>query len=66
MADEKRFTFRNSRGQKLAGILHHPAGRESNAAVILCHGMESGKESEKIVNSARLLYFTLILWGERN
>ena len=66
MSREERVTFSNNRGQRLVGILHRPAGREPNAAVILCHGMESSKESEKLVNSAGLLYFALILWGEGN
>ena len=65
MTLKERVTFANSRGQRLAGILHHPAAQPS-AAVILCHGMESNKESEKLVNSAGLLYFALILWGEGN
>ncbi len=49
MGREERVTFSNNRGQTLVGILHRPAGREPNAAVILCHGMESGKESEKLI-----------------
>lgn len=43
MAREERVTFQNKRGQKLVGILHHPAAREPQSAVILCHGMESSK-----------------------
>ncbi len=46
MAREESVTFANARGQKLVGILHHPAARP-DAAAILCHGMESSKESEK-------------------
>jgi hypothetical protein len=48
MIREERVTFHNSREQKLAGILHHPK-TQPHAAVIFCHGMESSKESEKIV-----------------
>jgi len=54
MAREERVTFRNARKQKLVGILHHP-GTRSDAAVIFCHGMESSKESEKIVTLSRQL-----------
>jgi hypothetical protein len=48
MANEERVVFSSGRGQKLVGILHHPAGHEPQATVILCHGMESSKESEKL------------------
>jgi alpha/beta superfamily hydrolase len=41
--------FINSRGDALSGVLHHPAGEKPNGAVILCHGMESDKNSEKLV-----------------
>jgi len=46
MAREDKVTFHNARGEKLIGIVHRPATR-TDAAVILCHGMESSKESEK-------------------
>jgi len=55
MGREERITFTNSRGQKLVGIAHHPATATPNAAVILCHGMESNKESEKLVALGRQL-----------
>ncbi|HEY7217986.1 MAG TPA: alpha/beta fold hydrolase [Candidatus Binatia bacterium] len=42
-------SFENSRGESLSGVFHHPAGARPNGAVILCHGMESGKDSEKLV-----------------
>ncbi|MGH7767898.1 MAG: alpha/beta hydrolase [Candidatus Binatia bacterium] len=54
MASEERVTFRNARGQNLVGIIHRPAAR-ADAAVIFCHGMESSKESEKIVAMSRQL-----------
>jgi uncharacterized protein len=41
-------SFSNPRGQVLSGVLHEPQ-RPFASAVILCHGMESNKESEKIV-----------------
>ena len=47
-------TFSNPRSQRLAGVLHHPEGRPK-AAVILCHGMQSSKESEKLVMLGREL-----------
>jgi alpha-beta hydrolase superfamily lysophospholipase len=54
MSRQERITFRNVREQKLVGIFHHPAS-EPKAAVILCHGMESSKESEKLVTLSRRL-----------
>ncbi len=54
MPREERITFPNPRGQRLLGILHHPA-TQPHAAVILCHGMESRKESEKLVMLGREL-----------
>src|SRR6267142_6704291 len=42
-------SFKNSRGDTLSGVLHHPAGSKTNGAVILCHGMESDKNSDKLV-----------------
>lgn len=49
MPREERITFSNPRGQRLVGVLHRPDGSEAFSAVILCHGMESNKESEKLV-----------------
>jgi pimeloyl-ACP methyl ester carboxylesterase len=37
------------------GILHEPDRSEAASAVILCHGMESNKESEKLVAMSRQL-----------
>jgi dienelactone hydrolase len=50
---EEEVSFTNSRGRTVVGVLHHSARRDSSAGVILCHGMESNKESEKIVALAR-------------
>jgi pimeloyl-ACP methyl ester carboxylesterase len=46
---EESISFKNSRGNSLSGVLHHPAGARPNGAVILCHGMESDKNSDKLV-----------------
>jgi len=51
---QERISFINSRGDTLSGALHHPAGAV-RGAVILCHGMESNKNSEKIVRVAAAL-----------
>jgi predicted alpha/beta-hydrolase family hydrolase len=52
---EERTSFTNSRGDKLSGVLHHPAGAAPRGAVILCHGMESNKNTEKLVSLGEAL-----------
>jgi putative redox protein len=46
---EERISFSNVRGDKMIGVLHRPAGKLGGGGVILCHGMESDKRSEKMV-----------------
>lgn len=55
MADEETISFKNCRGDVLSGVLHHPASSRPSGAVILCHGMESNKNSEKLVYLGRAL-----------
>jgi len=55
MQREEPVSFSNIRGQTLKGVLHLPAGNEIHAAVILCHGMESSKESNKLTALSRKL-----------
>lgn len=55
MEREERVIFSNSRGQTLNGVLHYPAASGSPTAVILCHGMESNKESDKLVTLSHSL-----------
>lgn len=50
---EEKVSFVNLRGQTLDGVLHHPEAGTSRAGVILCHGMESNKESDKLVLLSR-------------
>ena len=52
---EEKITFENCRGDTLSGVLHHPAAENPNGAVILCHGMESDKNSEKLIFLGRQL-----------
>jgi len=47
---ERRVTFSNGRGERLAGALHLPPGEAGSLGVILCHGMESSKESLKLLH----------------
>jgi len=53
--NEERVSFTNSRGDTLSGVLHHPAHGTPSGAVILCHGMESNKESDKLVHLGRAM-----------
>ena len=48
-------SFENCRNDRIAGILHEPSEARSKAAVILCHGMDSSKASEKLMTMAREL-----------
>jgi pimeloyl-ACP methyl ester carboxylesterase len=52
---EEKITFENTRGETLSGVLHHPIGSNPQGAVILCHGMESNKNSEKLIYLGRKL-----------
>ena len=49
LAQEKLF-FQNCRGARLSGVLHHPKDNAQHGSVVLCHGMESNKNSEKLVD----------------
>src|SRR5258705_9427584 len=49
MTNTERISFPNSRGDTLVGVLHHPAENNSAGAAILCHGMESHKNSQKLI-----------------
>lgn len=52
---EERIIFLNCRQDRLSGVLHHPRTSKPNGAAILCHGMDSDKNSEKLVFLARAL-----------
>src|SRR5262245_19219238 len=55
MAREEKISFNNCRGDTLSGVLHHPVGNNSDGAVVLCHGMDSDKNSEKLIYLAQQL-----------
>jgi pimeloyl-ACP methyl ester carboxylesterase len=52
---EEKISFENRRGDRLVGVLHHPQPEPACGAVILCHGMESDKNSAKLVYLSREL-----------
>jgi len=47
--NEERISIISSRGDTLSGVLHHPILANPQGSVIVCHGMESDKHSEKLV-----------------
>ena len=55
MSSEENISFSNCRGDTLSAILHHPVRPNADGAVILCHGMDSDKNSEKLIFLARQL-----------
>lgn len=55
MDSEQRVSFPNDRREILKGVIHQPMAGGFSRAVILCHGMESNKESDKIVALSRAL-----------
>jgi pimeloyl-ACP methyl ester carboxylesterase len=52
---EEKISFTNCRGDTLSGVLHHAQMHSARGAVILCHGMESDKNSQKLVFLSREL-----------
>lgn len=51
---EEAISFRTANGDILSAVLHHPSHSPYGAA-ILCHGMESAKNSEKLIYLAQSL-----------
>jgi pimeloyl-ACP methyl ester carboxylesterase len=52
---EEPVSFSNNRGEILKGVVHRPKTADPSKGAILCHGMESNKESEKIVALSNIL-----------
>ena len=52
---EEAISFRAANGDILSAVLHHPSQATPRGAAILCHGMESAKNSEKLIFLARSL-----------
>jgi pimeloyl-ACP methyl ester carboxylesterase len=50
---EEKICFSRSGAKTIVGILHNPAGESPRGAIILCHGMDSSKDSEKLVSLGR-------------
>src|ERR1044071_5406747 len=46
---EENISFKNSRGDLLSGVLHVPENAPARAPAILCHGMDSTKNSGKLI-----------------
>lgn len=45
MNEERKVYFKNSKGDKLRGIIVNPSGNNSNPIIILCHGFSTSKNS---------------------
>ena len=54
VAMEEKLSIPTANGDTLSAVLHHPAAAPHGAA-ILCHGMESAKNSEKLIFLAQSL-----------
>ena len=50
---EEKVSFSFNGAKNIVGILHHPAGESPRGAIILCHGMDSSKNSEKLISLSR-------------
>ena len=46
---QEKVFFQNSRGMRLSGVVHHPRSGTEYGSAVLCHGMESNKNSEKLI-----------------
>jgi len=47
----KKVSFRNSKGQKIAGVLHNPENK-TNSIVIITHGSCSTKDRKRLIDAA--------------
>ncbi len=53
--DQETTSFTTRSGDTLSGVLHHAAGNVTHGTAILCHGMESAKNSAKLIFLAQSL-----------
>jgi pimeloyl-ACP methyl ester carboxylesterase len=49
---EEKISFSSTGAKTIVGVLHHP-GESPRGAIILCHGMDSTKNSEKLLSLGR-------------
>ena len=52
---EEHVKFTNGAGERLAGVLHLPRAEAVRSGVLLCHGMESSKDSLKLAHLGEAL-----------
>ena len=66
---QEKFSFQNSRGDKLVGILSNPSDGTPVPIVVLCHGFDASKESqtylrlEKTLNEKGIASFRFDFFG---
>jgi len=53
--DQKTISFKNRSGDILRGVLHHDISVAIHGKAILCHGMDSAKNSDKLIHLAQSL-----------
>lgn len=53
---EQKIFFKNSKGDKLSGILFNPTGNKSKPIIILVHGFHSGKNTKSFLLINELLW----------
>jgi putative redox protein len=52
---QERITFKNRRGQALAGVLHHPAGKKAHACAVFAHCFTCTKNNKAAVRISEAL-----------
>lgn len=66
---QEKLFFKNSKGDKLCGVLSNPTGNKERPIIILCHGFTTGKESftcvrlEKLLNQKNISTFRFDFFG---
>jgi dipeptidyl aminopeptidase/acylaminoacyl peptidase len=66
---KEKIFFKNSKGNKLCGILSNPTSQKENPIIILCHGFSTSKEGrtyvrlEEILNNSGISTFRFDFFG---
>lgn len=66
---EKKLTFKNSKGNRLCGVLSNPTDSKEKPIILLCHGLSTGKDGrtyirlEKILNKNKISTFRFDFYG---
>jgi len=52
---QQKLFFKNSRGDRLCGVLSNPSGGKGNSVAVLCHGFSSSKDTSSCVRLEQIL-----------